>query len=114
MSTKARKLERGEGERKDVYERVTGQIVAAIEAGLARGDDRLPWHHDGQATTRPVNVASRRPYRGANVVALWAAAELAGYPIGPVGNVSRSGAELGAQGAQGREGDQRRLLEDWR
>ena len=100
MSTTARKQRQSEGERKDVYERVTGQIVATIEAGLARGDDRLPWHHDGQATTRPVNVASHRACRGANVVALWAAAELASYPTGLWGTY-RHWAELGARVRKG-------------
>jgi antirestriction protein ArdC len=59
--------------RADVYSRITAEIVAAIEAGA--GDWRMPWHHDGAATTRPQNVTSRRRYRGVNVLALWIAAE---------------------------------------
>jgi antirestriction protein ArdC len=59
--------------RADVYSRITTEIVSAIEAGA--GDWRMPWHHDGAATTRPQNVTSRRRYRGVNVLALWIAAE---------------------------------------
>ena len=36
--------------RADVYSRITAEIVDAIEAGA--GDWRMPWHHDGAATTR--------------------------------------------------------------
>ena len=54
--------------RADVYSRITTEIVSAIEAGA--GDWRMPWHHDGAATTRPQNVTSRRRYRGVNVLAL--------------------------------------------
>ena len=64
-------------QRADVYTRITAQIVAAIEAGT--GDWRMPWHHDGAATTRPQNVTSRKRYRGVNVLALWIAAEASGY-----------------------------------
>ena len=41
----------------DIYERVTSQIIAAIEAGADQY--RMPWHHDGSAITTPVNVASQ-------------------------------------------------------
>ena len=57
----------------DIYERVTSQIIAAIEAGA--GEYRMPWHHDGSAITTPVNVASRKGYRGVNILSLWAAAQ---------------------------------------
>src|SRR3546814_5774226 len=63
--------------RADVYSRITTEIVSAIEAGA--GDWRMPWHHDGAATTRPQNVTSRRRYRGVNVLALWIVAEAAAY-----------------------------------
>lgn len=55
-------------ERADVYTLITNEIVAAIEAGA--GKWRMPWHHDGSATSRPINFASKRPYRGINVLAL--------------------------------------------
>lgn len=61
-------------QRIDIYERVTHAIVAAIERGGTRY--RMPWHHDGAPTSRPVNAVSGKGYRGANTLLLWAAAEL--------------------------------------
>ena len=87
-------------EREDVYRRVTDRIVAAIEAGVARGERGLPWRHGGQAITAPVNVVSRKPYRGVNTVALWAAAYTDGYPTGIWGTYR----QWQAMGAQVRKG----------
>jgi antirestriction protein ArdC len=67
-------------ERADVYTRITAEIVAAIEAGA--GEWRMPWHHNGNATTRPQNISSGKRYRGVNVLALWIAAETRGYANG--------------------------------
>lgn len=85
----------------DIYERVTNQIIAAIEAGA--GEYRMPWHHDGSAITTPVNVASRKAYRGVNIITLWAAAHAAGYPAGIWGTY-RQWHELGAQVRKGERG----------
>ncbi|MER9235274.1 zincin-like metallopeptidase domain-containing protein [Mesorhizobium sp. M0622] len=85
----------------DIYERVTNQIIAAIEAGA--GDYRIPWHHDGSAITTPVNVASRKTYRGVNVITLWAAAHAAGYRAGIWGTY-RQWQEIGAQVRKGERG----------
>ena len=85
----------------DIYERVTTQIIDAIEAGA--GEYRMPWHHDGSAITTPVNVASRKAYRGVNVIALWAAAHAAGYPAGIWGTY-RQWQESGAQVRKGERG----------
>lgn len=85
----------------DIYERVTNQIIAAIEAGT--GEYRMPWHHDGSAITTPVNVASRKVYRGVNVITLWAAAQAVGYPAGIWGTY-RQWHELGAQVRKGERG----------
>jgi antirestriction protein ArdC len=85
----------------DIYERVTNQIIAAIEAGA--GEYRMPWHHDGSAITTPVNVASRKAYRGVNILSLWAAAQASGYPAGIWGTY-RQWRELGAQVRRGERG----------
>ncbi|WP_026622212.1 antirestriction protein ArdC (plasmid) [Ensifer sp. WSM1721] len=85
----------------DIYERVTSQIIAAIEAGA--GDHRMPWHHDGSAITTPVNVASSKAYRGVNILSLWAAAHAAGYPAGIWGTY-RQWQSLGAQVRKGERG----------
>ena len=66
--------------RADVYTRITSEIIAAMESGA--GTWRMPWHHNGSPTTRPVNVQSGKRYRGINVLALWAAADSAGYAEG--------------------------------
>ena len=75
-----------EEERADVYARGTDAVVAAIEAGAAKGRDwRMPWHRRRDANTSPalpVNVARGAAYRGVNALALWAAAEARGYPAG--------------------------------
>jgi antirestriction protein ArdC len=86
---------------KDIYERVTNQIIATIEAGA--GEYRMPWHHDGSSITTPVNVTSRKSYRGVNVIALWAAAQESGYPSGIWGTY-RQWHELGAQVRKGERG----------
>ena len=81
-------------DRADVYSRITAAIIAAIEAGA--GACRMPWHHDGAAVACPANVASARRYRGINVLALWAAAQAAGYPDGLWGTY-RQWREAGGQ-----------------
>ncbi len=58
----------------DVYERVTSQIVNAIEQGV--GTWRMPWHTSGKFAFSPINVTTKKPYRGLNVVALWAVARI--------------------------------------
>jgi antirestriction protein ArdC len=64
---------------KDVYQEITNQIVAAIERGNV-GQWRMPWHTTGASSSAPVNAISKKPYRGVNILALWAAAQSAGYP----------------------------------
>ena len=88
-------------QRADVYTRITDQIVAAIEAGA--GKCRMPWHHDGQATSRPINLASNKPYRGINVLVLWAAADRCGYANGLWGTY-RQWLAVGAQVRKGERG----------
>ena len=68
-----------------VYTRVTQEILNAIEAGPSKF--KMPWHHDGAAVTRPVNIASKKPYRGINTVALWASAQANGFSGGVWGNL---------------------------
>jgi len=92
----------------DIYERFTSQIIAAIEAGA--GEYRMPWHHDGSAITTPVNVASRKAYRGINVIALWAAVQAAGYPAG----VWATYRQWQALGAQVRKGERGHLVVFWK
>jgi len=78
----------------DIHQHITDKIVTAIERGA--GNFRLPWHRSAASIMRPVNIASKKPYRGVNVVALWAYAEEFGYSSGVWGTY-RQWYEGGAQ-----------------
>jgi antirestriction protein ArdC len=67
-------------DKRDVYARVTAQIINAIETGV--GNWRMPWHTSGRYAFSPINVTSKKPYRGINTVCLWAAAQAKGYESG--------------------------------
>jgi antirestriction protein ArdC len=95
-------------ERASIHERITNQIVAAIEAGADAF--RMPWHHDGSVTTRPINIASGRGYRGANILVLWAAAETAGFTSGIWGTYR----QWTARRAQVRQGERGTTIIFWR
>jgi antirestriction protein ArdC len=64
--------------RSDVYEAITNRVITAIEEGA--GEWQMPWHRS--AVSRPVNAYTKKPYRGVNVVALWAAADACRYSSG--------------------------------
>ena len=67
----------------NVYETVTAQIVAALEKGTVAGKKwRRPWHTTGTDPFGPLNVVSRKPYRGINTLCLWAAAQANGWTCG--------------------------------
>ena len=90
-------------DRASVYERITAEIIAAIERGASQKNGlvwRMPWHHDGAATHRPVNAFTAKPYRGMNILALWAAAEGSRFPSG-LWSTYRQWSELGAQVRKG-------------
>jgi antirestriction protein ArdC len=63
-----------------VYDAVTAQIVAAIEAGA--GICTMPWHSGIVPMTMPINAATGMPYHGVNIVALWAQAATRRYITG--------------------------------
>ncbi|RWI37040.1 MAG: DUF1738 domain-containing protein [Mesorhizobium sp.] len=94
-------------DRADIYARITNQIIAAIEAGA--GEFVMPWHHEGTATARPINVASSKAYRGVNTLSLWAAAQRAGYPDGLWGTYR----QWQAFGAQVRKGEKATTVVFW-
>ena len=64
-------------ERGDVYSRVTDQIIQAIEAGAANWE--MPWNSPDVTLSYPRNVVTQKPYRGVNVLSLWASAHTSGY-----------------------------------
>ncbi len=94
--------------RADVYNRVTSEIIAAIESGA--GTWRMPWHHNGSAIARPTNLASGKRYRGINVLALWAAAAAASYVDGLWGTYR----QWQAAGAQVRKGERATAVVLWK
>lgn len=94
--------------RADIYERITAEIVSAIEKGA--GEWRMPWNHDGETITRPRNVCSDKVYRGINVLALWAAARRSGYTAGIWGTY-RQWSQLGCQV---RRGEKATLVVFWK
>ncbi len=84
-------------DQRDVYSRVTSQIINAIEAGVSNW--RMPWHTTGRFAFSPINVTSKKPYRGINTVCLWAAAQAKRYERGEWGT-DRKWQERGVKSAR--------------
>lgn len=64
----------GGGDKIDVYQLVTDQVIKALEAGT------VPWHKPWSSVTGlPLSVSSRKPYRGVNVFLLGLEALANGY-----------------------------------
>lgn len=85
---------------RDVYQTITDQIIAAIEAGA--GSFTMPWHRNA-SHAMPINALSGNAYNGVNVIALWAAAEQHGYATGYWATY-RQWNLLGAQVRRGEKG----------
>ena len=60
-------------EKKGIFQRVTDAIITAIDEGA--GSYRMPWRTSGGFPNSPINAVSKRPYRGINVLVLWATAQ---------------------------------------
>ena len=84
-------------DRFDIHQHITDQIITAIERGA--GEFRLPWHSQGSIMC-PTNIASKKHYRGVNIVALWAASFHRGYTSATWGTY-KQWAEAGAQVRKG-------------
>jgi antirestriction protein ArdC len=95
-------------EKQDVYQRVTSQIINAIEAGVSNW--RMPWHTAGKFAFSPINVTSKKPYRGINTVCLWAAAHAKGYERGEWGTYQ----QWHERGAQVRKSEKATLVVFWK
>jgi antirestriction protein ArdC len=92
----------------DIYQKVTQQIIEAMQRGA--GSYRMPWHVTGADCFAPVNVVSKRPYRGINVLLLWLLAEHHGYTSGEWATYFQW-QELGAQV---RMGEKAALIVFWK
>jgi antirestriction protein ArdC len=97
-----------QNERADVYQRVTDQIIEAIEQGA--GEWRMPWHKGQADTFAPINAVSRKPYRGINVLNLWAIAHQRGYGSG----LWATYPQWQQLGAQVRKGEKSALVVFWK
>ena len=89
-------------EKLDVYTRVTNKIVADLERGNLTW--LQPWQagHRAGPVSRPLR-AGGKPYRGVNVLMLWAAAIERGYSC-PLWLTYKQAAELGGQVRKGEKG----------
>ena len=85
----------------DVYRTITAKIVAAIEAGA--GTFQMPWHGGLVPPAFPVNALTEKPYRGVNIIALWADAMQRRYLSGYWASY-RQWQTLGAQVRKGERG----------
>src|SRR5258708_36181909 len=95
-------------EKRDVYRTVTDQIITAIENGVSSW--KMPWHTSGKYAFSPVNVTSKKFYRGINTVCLWAAAQAKGYEPGEWGTYQ----QWQEQRAQVRKGAKAKLVAFWK
>ena len=95
-------------DKRDVYSRVTAQIVTAIENGV--GTWRMPWHTSGRYAFSPINATSKKPYRGINTVCLWAAAQAKGYERGEWATYQ----QWQDKGGQVRKGEKATLVVFWK
>src|SRR6266699_3627082 len=95
-------------DKRDVYARVTDQIVTAIEQGT--GTWRMPWHTSGRFAFSPINMTSKKPYRGINTVCLWAAAQAKGYVSGEWATYQ----QWQERGAQVRKGEKATTVVFWK
>jgi len=85
-------------EKKDIFQKVTDQIVRAIEDGA--DSYRMPWRTSGGFPHSPINAASKKAYRGINVLVLWATAQEKGYKSG-IWATYKQWQEMGAQVREG-------------
>ncbi len=88
-------------EHTDIYERITNQIIAALESCTENGNTwKRPWHCPDMVNVIPKNAATGSQYRGINVIALWVTAQDRGYLNG-LWATFRQWQELGAQVRKG-------------
>jgi antirestriction protein ArdC len=93
----------------DVYRKVTDAIINAIEQGNV-GNWRMPWHTSGRYAFSPINVVSKKAYRGINTLCLWAAAQAKGYESGEWGTYK----QFQERGAQVRKGEKATTVCFWK
>jgi antirestriction protein ArdC len=70
----------------------------------------MPWHTSGKFAFSPINVSSKKPYRGINAVCLWTAAQAKGYERGEWGTYK----QWQERGAQVRKGEKSTTVVFWK
>jgi len=70
----------------------------------------MPWHTSGRFAFSPINVTSKKPYRGINTVCLWAAAQAKRYESGEWATYQ----QWQERGAQVRKGEKSTLVVFWK
>lgn len=70
---KPRKSRKSTGPKKDAYQLITDAIIESLEAGT------VPWRKPWKSTDTPRSLASKRPYRGINILMLMLTAQAKGY-----------------------------------
>ena len=81
----------------DVYQAVTDRIIESLETA---GQWKMPWYTLGQSALSPINVQSRKAYRGVNIPMLWLSADRHSYSHGLWGTY-KQWQDLGAQVLKG-------------
>jgi antirestriction protein ArdC len=66
--------------RHDIYAAITERIVRAIKEGS--GKFEMPWHSGDVPLGVPTNAATGQPYRGVNILSLWADSLQRGFSSG--------------------------------
>ncbi len=92
-------------ERADIYQKVTDQIITAIEQGVDAWE--MPWH---RSASTPKNALTGKAYRGVNVLSLWATAASSNYRSG----IWATYAQWQELGAQVRKGEKSAFIVFWK
>lgn len=87
--------------RNELHERITLQIIEAIEAGA--GDYQMPWNTAGSSASLPQNPVGKYQYHGINVLSLWASQQLRTFTTGQWATY-RQWQSIGAQVRKGETG----------
>lgn len=83
----------------DVHQEITNRIITALETAA---DFQLPWITDKiGGLGRPLNIASKNPYNGVNIISLWIAALAQEFPS----NIWGTYRQWQAQGHHVRKGE---------
>lgn len=89
-------------QQEDLHQRITNQIITAIEAGA--GDYQMPWNPklcSGASISLPHNPIGHYAYHGINIVALWASQQDRAYATAEWATFN----QWQAAGAQVRKGE---------